>query len=158
MKKGFLLGCGALIAGSALAVGTVAVATPGVNAPAPESLVAGVLDGPTNAKSDGIQLKVKGDTTVRNFILRYTPGSNSGWHSHPGIVVAIVESGTVTRRLATDCQVQTFTAGQVFTEVPGHFVANPSTTEDAVLRITQFFPTGSSPLREDIQVDPCAGR
>lgn len=158
MKKGFLLGCGALIAGGALAVGTLASATPGVNAPAAEALAAGVLDGPTKAKNDGIELKVKGDTTVRNFILRYTPGSNSGWHSHPGIVVAIVESGTVTRRLATDCVVQTFTKGQVFTEVPGHFVANPSTTQDAVLRITQFFPKGSNPLREDIPVDPCTGR
>ena len=160
MTKGILWGCGALAASpsGALAAGTAAFSTPEVNDPTPESLVVGVLDGPAKAKNDGMSFKVKSDTTVRNFTLRYTPGSNSGWHSHPGIVVAIAESGTVTRRLATDYVVRTFATSQVFTEVPGHFIANPSTTDDAVLRITQFYPTGSKPLREDIQVDLCAGR
>jgi len=154
MKKSFMAGCGVTVLVGTLAMGT-AVATPGVNPPAPEDLVSGVLDGPTKAKKDRIQLKVSQDTTVRAFTLTYKPGSTSGWHRHPGIVVAIVESGQVTRRLENDCREVTFEAGEVFTEVVGHFIENPSTDTDAVLRITQFFPKGSDPLREDIVVDPC---
>ena len=155
MFKRILAGSGAVALCSVLAAGTVAFATPGVNAPAPENLVVGLLDGPSRAKQDGVSLKVKDDTTVRMFTLTYKPGANSGWHSHPGIVVALVESGTVTRQTVKHCRPQTFHAGDVFTEVEGHFVANPSATENAVLRITQFFPAGSDPLRVDIPVAPC---
>ena len=157
MKRSVLAGCGAAITVGAIAIGT-AYATPGVNPPTPENLVSGVLDGPAKAKKNKIELKVKRDTTVRAFTLTYKPGSNSGWHRHPGIVVAIVESGAVTRRLENNCREVTFTKGEVFTEVVGHFVANPSTTEDAVLRITQFVPAGAKDLREDIKVDPCRKR
>lgn len=154
MKKPLLAGCGAVIAVGALTFGT-AFATPGVDAPAPENLVSGDLDGPAKAKKDKIELKVDQDTTVRAFTLTYKPGSNSGWHRHPGIVVAIVEKGTVTRQLENDCRVVTFTQGDVFTEVVGHLVTNPSSTDDAVLRITQFFPAGATPLRQDIEDNPC---
>jgi len=156
MKKSFLAGCGVTVMVGTLAVGT-AFATPGVKAPTPEHLVSGLLDGPTKAKKDKIQLKVGQDTTVRAFTLTYKPGATSGWHRHPGIVVAIVESGKVTRRLENDCRKVIFTAGDVFTEVKGHFIENPSTDTDAVLRITQFFPADIDPKlsREDIPVDPC---
>ena len=83
---------------------------------------------------------------MRTFKLTYRPGSNSGWHRHPDIVVAVVESGTVTGQLEDDCTVKTFTKGDVFAEVVGHFVANPSATENAILRITQFVPVGASPF------------
>ena len=154
MNKSFWAGCGVAVTVGALATGT-AFATTGVNAPLPEQLATGVFDGPAKAKKDKVELKVGQDTTVRAFTLTYQPGSNSGWHRHPGIVVAIVESGSVTRQLEDDCRVVTFAKGDVFTEVVGHFVANPSTSEDAVLRITQFFPTGATPLRDDIPVSPC---
>ena len=155
MKKSFLIGCGVAVTVGAFAAGT-AFATPGVNAPLPENLVVGELDGPAKAKKDRIELKVKQDTTVRAFTLTYKPGSNSGWHRHPGIVVAIVESGTVTRQLENNCRRVEFSKGDVFTEVVGHYLENRSRSEDAVLRITQFFPAGADPLREDILVNPCA--
>lgn len=157
MKNRMLIGCGVIAACGLLTASTLAFATPGVNPPAPEDLVVGVLDGRAKARQDGVELKVKQDTTVRHFTLTYTPGSNSGWHSHPGIVVAIVASGSVTRQTSDTCRVETFTAGEAFTEVAPHLVANPSGT-DAVLRITQFFPEGASPLREDLPVNPCPAR
>ena len=72
-------------------------------------------------------------------------------------MVAVVESGSVTRQLENDCRVVTFTQGEVFTEVVGHLVANPSTTDDAVLRITQFIPANIDPSLycEDVATDPC---
>jgi len=155
MKKTLLAGGAVAVVAGAFALGATAFATSGVNAPAAEDLASGVLDGPAKAKKDKIELEVDQDTTVRAFKLTYKPGSNSGWHRHPGIVVAVVESGTVTRQLEGSCTVKTFTKGEVFTEVVGHFVANPSATQDAVLRITQFVPVGATPLREDIPINPC---
>ena len=150
------------VVASALLLGAVAVSVPtGAQAtapstpgPTPSLLTVGTLAGPTKAKKDGIELKVLSDTTVRVFTLTYPPGSSSGWHAHPGIVLAVVESGSVTRRL-DDCSApQTFTTGQAFTEVTGHLVTNPGTT-DAVLRITQLFPAGSTVLREDLPDPGC---
>jgi len=154
MKRTVLASGAAAVVVSALFFGATAFATPGVNAPAAVGLASGVLDGPAKAKNDKIELKVGQDTTVRTFTLTYEPGSNSGWHRHPGIVVAVVESGAVTRQLENDCTPKTFTKGEVFTEVVGHFVANPF-REEAILRITQFVPIGATPLREDIPVSPC---
>jgi quercetin dioxygenase-like cupin family protein len=156
MKKKTLLASGAVVlAAGTFALSATAFATDGINAPTAQDLAAGVLDGPAKAKKDKIELEVDQDTAVRAFKLTYTPGSSSGWHRHPGIVVAVVESGTVTRQLEDDCAVKTFAKGDVFTEVVGHLVANPSATEDAVLRITQFVPAGATPLRQDMPVDPC---
>lgn len=127
---------------------------PSVPGPAASQIALGTLAGPSKAEKDDIELKVRTNTTVRTFTLTYPPGSSSGWHAHPGIVLAVVESGSVTRRYADCSAPQTFIAGQAFTEVPGHLVTNPGTT-DAVLRITQLFPAGTTALREDLPDPGC---
>jgi quercetin dioxygenase-like cupin family protein len=43
------------------------------------------------------------------------PGGHTGWHSHPGKLIAVVKSGTFTRYLA-DCTFQTYTQGESFIE------------------------------------------
>src|SRR5437660_4262924 len=40
--------------------------------------------------------------------ITYQPGGFSGWHHHPGVVIAAVKSGQITRWRA-DCSKQTFT-------------------------------------------------
>ena len=62
--------------------------------PTPDSLVFGQLDGKTKAKNDGIELHTRDDTNIAVFELTYPIGSSSGWHSHPGIVIATVKSGS----------------------------------------------------------------
>jgi len=56
------------------------------------------------------------------------PGGFSGWHSHPGYGVVVVHTGSVTMYDGDDptCTPRTVSAGEVFTEVPGHvhFVIN----------------------------------
>jgi quercetin dioxygenase-like cupin family protein len=56
------------------------------------------------------------------------PGGYSGWHSHPGYGVVAVKSGIVTMFDGDDptCTPHVVSAGQVFTEEPGHvhFVRN----------------------------------
>ncbi|MDH4111560.1 MAG: cupin domain-containing protein [Actinomycetota bacterium] len=50
----------------------------------------------------------------------FPPGSSSGWHSHPGFTVVVVQSGEITLyREAVDggrCRVKTYEAGDTFYE------------------------------------------
>lgn len=117
----------------------------------------GLLDGtnrPARWTQDGIQLKSSAPTTVRTFTLTYPVGSDSGWHSHPGLVIAVVTAGTVERRTA--CGTDTFTVGDAFVEVGPHRVSNPGAV-DAVLSITRIYPTrGESTPRIDEAEPVCS--
>jgi quercetin dioxygenase-like cupin family protein len=162
---------GAMLLTTAGLVGP-ALATPGTpppNNPAPEvpanpqapgSLLAvlGTVDGPVKARQDGITLRAKDGFQVRNFILNYPAHSNSGWHSHPGLVIANVIEGSVTRTLGCG-QPQTFTVGEAFVEEGSHFVEN-KTNAPVRLAITQLIPTGVAvtDLRHDDPVPTCHGK
>lgn len=159
----------AAAAGAAVAVGvlvaTTAVAAPGgaasggaaVPPPGPSAgpVVTGTLDGGTRARQDGIALRTREDATVRTFNLTYPPRAESGWHQHPGVVLATVEEGRVVQRVG--CRRNVWRAGQSFTEVEPHLIVNRSATEPAVLRITQIVPVGAT-LREDVDPPRCRRR
>lgn len=118
--------------------------------------VVGILDsgtdGPNKVSPDGIELKTKRSTTIRTFDLGYPAGSHSGRHAHPGLVIAVVEEGTVAGQVG--CTIETFTVGDAFTQVGPPFISNPG-IEEAVLAITQIYPTGSDPLRVDEPAPAC---
>jgi quercetin dioxygenase-like cupin family protein len=78
-------------------------------------------------------------------------GGASGWHSHPGMVVIAVQSGQITLHVERvgggPCLTQTYSAGQVFYELPWNEQdgVNDGTT-DTVLAVTFFnVPHGGSP-------------
>ena len=79
------------------------------SSPAPVSgpQTSGVLDGSGGrvfvAAQDRIALTAATETTVTTFDLTYGPLQFSGWHSHPGIVVA-VHPPTVAEVLRTAAQ------------------------------------------------------
>lgn len=154
----------ALLSAGAVAVVTAAVATPGSGNTVTTASVTGRLDDsdgrrPLRVSQDGITLSAHGPTDVTTFDLTYPPGSYSGWHSHPGIVVAVVRSGAVVRQ--SGCRAETFTAGEAFTEVGPHHVSNPSRTRDAVLSITRIYPAsgaGTPRLDEPAPVCPTGPR
>ena len=133
----------------------IAIATPpsGTSATTP---VIGEFDGRVRAHADRIGLHAPKRTSAAAFTLTYAVGGYSGWHSHPGIVVAVVQSGTVVRQVG--CRSETFTAGQAFTEVGTHFVRNAHTDPaapgavPAVLAITQLYPSSAEARR--IEQDP----
>jgi quercetin dioxygenase-like cupin family protein len=86
----------------------------------------------------------------------YAPGGYSGWHSHPGKVVATVQRGAFTLYRGDDptCTGKTYAAGQVFIERPGivYFGRNEGAVS-TVLNATFFaVPVGGS-IRID-QPDP----
>ena len=79
------------------------------------------------------------------------PGGYSGWHSHPGFVMASVTAGTITLYDGDDptCTPRFVSAGQAFLEQPGHvhFARNEgAVTEQHVA--TYVVPVGS-PTRTD---------
>jgi quercetin dioxygenase-like cupin family protein len=144
---------------ASLTAASGAYATPPTGHPDPPvatTPVVGTLPAGTRARQDGIVLRVGPDTTVRTFTLTYPVGSSSGWHVHPGIVLAVVQSGSVVRQVG--CTRQTFTAGQSFTEVAPHRVSNryrragQRGAEPAVLSITQLYPKDAPANR--IEQDP----
>jgi quercetin dioxygenase-like cupin family protein len=93
------------------------------------------------------------DTTTCDVIVQtitYQPGGFSGWHHHPGVVVAVVKSGQITRFKA-DCSKQTFTAGQSFVEMGDKdvvFVKNEGSTPTEI-EATLIDPAGAAPRAEE---------
>ena len=49
------------------------------------------------------------------------PGGSSGWHSHPGGAIVLVQQGSLTvyESVGGGCEIATYSAGQGFVERPG---------------------------------------
>jgi len=106
--------------------------------------------------SFGIQQR-KGNDVVTNHNM-FAPGGFSGWHSHPGAVVLVIQAGDLTVYSEPigggECSVHTYAAGQVFLEHPEdeQNVVNTGTVP-AVLAVTFFNVPHGGPSRID-QPDP----
>src|SRR5258706_3373097 len=127
--------------------------------------------------TDGFVVEIKAkdntDIAVANVVVR--PGGSSGWHSHPGPVLVIVKTGTITfyrtgkhggqdgddengdnehgdnAANAPVCTRTVYPAGSAFAEVPapGHVMLakNEGTIEATVT--SPYFPQPGAPLRID---------
>jgi quercetin dioxygenase-like cupin family protein len=56
----------------------------------------GSLNARVKAHHDGVRLTTKQDTDVRVQQVQIAPGGRRGWHHHPGVVIVVVSSGSVT--------------------------------------------------------------
>jgi quercetin dioxygenase-like cupin family protein len=65
-------------------------------------------------KQDVIHVPDARDTVMQQIVI--TPGGHTGWHSHPGPVVVLIKSGTMSFYDGDDptCTVRTYTVGQAF--------------------------------------------
>jgi quercetin dioxygenase-like cupin family protein len=85
----------------------------------PTTLVTGYFANKADANHNGIKFQTDNPTDVRVQKIVIAPGGYSGWHHHPGIVIATVESGAVTFT-KSDCSSKTYGpglhAGAVFIE------------------------------------------
>ena len=142
-----------------LGAGAAGGAIPGIPAVAVVGLLNGSDNGPTEVHNDGVQLKTNGATDVATWESKYTFDQTSGWHYHPGIVIAVVKQGTIERQvLKTNgkCVTEQFTVGQSFTEVEPHNVHNltpkTSTNPDglALLSITAIHRQDAGAFRHDL--------
>ena len=81
------------------------------------------------------------ETVVQQVVI--APGGQTGWHSHPGPVVVLIKSGTLTfySGESSGCLVRTYSAGQAFIDSgQGHVhrAANLSATDNVELWATYF--------------------
>jgi len=139
-----LVGCLAALA----IVPSAASATPGSGVSA-EVLAQGVSDGT-------LKLKAKGRTDVVVRTVTIQPGGTTGWHHHPGQVLAVVKSGTLSRTL-DDCSVEVNAAGTSFVEPAGprhRHTGRSVGSEPVVLYVTYLLPAGS-PLSVDEDAPAC---
>lgn len=102
----------------------------------------------------GLQLQVLGDTDHQQQRLVLAPNGYSGWHSHPGLLIATVKSGRIDLYDET-CKKRTITAGEVYTENDQtHAIINTGTA-DAELYISYLVKHGV-PRRQESPAPACA--
>ena len=102
----------------------------------------------------GLQLQVLGDTDHQQQRLVLAPGGYSGWHSHPGLLIATVKSGQIDL-YDVSCHKRTVTAGEVYTESDeAHGIINTGSV-DAELYISYLVKRGV-PRRQEAPAPDCA--
>jgi quercetin dioxygenase-like cupin family protein len=101
------------------------------------------------AYADHVKLQTRGATDVAMQTIMSPPGGSSGWHSHPGVVLVAVQSGTVTLYDA-HCDTTEYGPGQAFVEAGDHaLLVRNNTTSNAVLYVTLIVPKSAPLLRID---------
>lgn len=145
------------IAAAALLAGTAMASPPsGVT---PTNFATADLDAAEHFNSDRIKFQTKGATDVRMQKLTFGPNSTTGWHRHPGMVIVVVESGTI-ELWETDCSKKAYGAGspngQVFIEaLPEAHQA--TSTDGATVYVTYVAPDANPPVfRAEENVPFCA--
>jgi quercetin dioxygenase-like cupin family protein len=113
----------------------------------------------TNLSEGTIPLHAGTDVAMAQITVH--PGGSSGWHSHPGGAIIVVNTGTLTvyRSVGGQCQTETYSAGQAFIERPGELdnVLNISSS-DYILYVTfPRVPQGVSPRTDEPNPGTCPG-
>jgi quercetin dioxygenase-like cupin family protein len=142
------------VAGVVTAVGiTPSVATP------PAALSQVPLARGTNVSQGTLPLQVGTDVAMAQITVE--PGGSSGWHSHPGGAIIIVKQGslTVNRALGSQCQRDTYSAGQAFIERPGEVdqVVNTGSVPFVILVTFPRVPQGAGARSDHTNPGVCPG-
>jgi hypothetical protein len=107
--------------------------------------------------SDRIKFQTKDPTIVRMQSATWNANSTSGWHSHPGVIIGVVTSGSITVWDGA-CNQKTYgpglPLGAVFVEGDDELMQATS-SGGANEYVTHFVPPGV-PFREDKDTPACA--
>jgi len=148
----------ALVSVGLAGVITAMTLTPGVATP-PSGLALVPLARGSNT-SDGT-LPFKAGTDVALAQITVTPGGSSGWHSHPGGAIVVVQQGSLTLYRSVDdrCQTRTYTAGQAFVERPGEVnqVINTGTVPYVLVVTFPRVPQGALTRTDEPDPGTCPG-
>jgi quercetin dioxygenase-like cupin family protein len=113
----------------------------------------------TNATDGTIPLKGGSDVAIAQITVG--PGGSSGWHSHPGGAIVVVQQGSLTvyRSVGSECQITTYTAGQAFLERPGEVnqVINAGTDPYVLFVTFPRVPQGASARIDQPDPGTCPG-
>ena len=130
-----------------------------VHATPPSGLVNIPIARGTNLSEGTIPLQVGTDVAMAQITV--DPGGSSGWHSHPGGAIIVVKTGTLTvyRSVGSQCQTETYGAGQAFIERPGELdnVLNLSTSPYVLFVTFPHVPQGASPRTDERNPGTCPG-
>ena len=112
-----------------------------------------VADLNINARTDPAnvwraRLQTRGVSDAYVVDNKFPPGSDTGWHSHPGPSLIFVVAGTVTNYTSDDraCRPQVYVAGSSFVDEGGkdsHLLRNEGTVPAETIAV-QLLPTGST--------------
>jgi quercetin dioxygenase-like cupin family protein len=98
-----------------------------------------------------VELKSHDNTSIAVANIGIAVDGSSGWHSHPGPVIVVVKSGTITfyRAENPNCAPDIYGPGSSFTE-QGGLVANATNKgTEAVVAVATFFAPPGADLRID---------
>ena len=114
----------------------------------------GVTPGAMHYNVGDIKLQAKAAVDFVAATVTIATSGNSGWHSHPGLVLVTVLSGTITL-YQSDCSSALYPAGTSFVEPSSstHLARNESSTTPVLAAVTFIVPAGTAALRVD-QPDP----
>jgi quercetin dioxygenase-like cupin family protein len=132
-------------------------------APSGATLPSGLTNTPlalgTNT-SDGT-IPLKAGTNVAMAQITVTPGGSSGWHSHPGGAIVVVQQGSLTvyDAMSGHCHTTTYTAGQAFIERPDDVmnVVNTGTVPYTLFVTFPRVPVGASARTDEPNPGTCPG-
>jgi quercetin dioxygenase-like cupin family protein len=111
-----------------------------------------VLARGTTHRDIRVHARQPSDVVVARVTLQ--PGGSTGWHTHPGPLVAVVESGTLTH-YDRRCHARTYRPGQAFQETQRVHMGANKTRAPVVLAVTYLVP-GGGPLSDDAGAPRCA--
>ena len=113
----------------------------------------------TNLSDGTIPLHAGTDVVMAEITVN--PGGSSGWHSHPGGAIIVVKTGTLTvyRSAGSQCQTETYSAGQAFIERPGEVddVLNAGTVPYVLYVTFPRVPPGGSARIDQPDPGTCPG-
>ena len=129
----------------------------------------GILSGPILARGNflaqtdvkfkittatGVEVaNVRGAGEVVMQRIELGPSGSTGWHTHPGPAVVVIQAGSLTilSEHGGSCEATTYQAGQSFVDAGQghvHLGRNPSTTANTVVFVT-YFDVGAAGPRLD---------
>jgi quercetin dioxygenase-like cupin family protein len=101
------------------------------------------------------ELYTSGPSNVIVQDVIYAPGGHTGWHSHPGILLSSVISGSI-EWYDSRCRKHIYNAGDSLTEsTQTHYVRNIDTVNNAHFMVTYVIAKGQ-PRRIDQPAPACA--
>jgi quercetin dioxygenase-like cupin family protein len=106
-------------------------------------------------------IPLKFGTDIAMAQITVNPGGSSGWHSHPGGAIIIVQAGTLTvyRSVGRKCETTTYSAGQAFIERPGEVdqVRNNGSVPYVLYVTFPRVPPGGSTRTDEPDPGTCLG-
>jgi hypothetical protein len=152
-RKSILVAAIGLAAVAVFSVTALATAGSGFH-PDPNPALRGTLPNDIHLNADRIKFQTKGAADVGVQTITVDGGGNSGWHTHPGFVLAVLQKGSVS--ITVGCSTTTYTVGQSFYETGTTpiIARNASATQEAIVRATYIVPKGS-PTRLEANPPTC---